>query len=71
MNNVTSSFLLLALAVFLLWLAATNKLSNLLDAWDVATGKTTAQKTATASAGSVSLTLPTLPAVSTTAQVGL
>jgi hypothetical protein len=83
MNNIGSSFLLLAVALFLLWLAVTDKLSNLLDAWDVATGKTTAVSSTTTSATgnaanvatgktTIQLSLPALPKIgATVANVGL
>jgi hypothetical protein len=82
MSNLTSSFLLLALAVLLLWLAVTDRLSQLLDAWDVATGKTkvaaddanstlaSATKVITG-APTVTISLPALPKLPTMANVGI
>lgn len=82
MNNIGGSFLLLAVALLLLWLAVTDKLSNLLDAWDVATGKTKAvTSVATTAAGAAahaatgvtkfSLTLPAMPQIGMMADVGI
>lgn len=82
MNNIGSSFLLLAVALLLLWLAVTDKLSNLLDAWDVATGKLHAEggvsntanvalATPSGSPATVAITLPALPRIGTTASVGV
>jgi hypothetical protein len=38
-RNLGNSFLILAIAIVILWLAVTDKLGNLLDAWKVAQGK--------------------------------
>lgn len=68
--NIASSFLLLAIAIFLLWLAVTGKLTQVLDAWDVAIGKASAQQKAATATG-VSLTIPSLPQNPVTPSVSL
>lgn len=75
MDSLGGSFLLLVIALVLLWLAVTDRLSRLLDAVDVLRGNATASTTTTASTtpvattGSVSLSLPSLPKIHTNAQV--
>jgi hypothetical protein len=67
MSNLTTTTILLLLAVLLLWLAITDRLSRLLDAWDVVTGKAkiTAATVATTVTGAptttVAFQLPALP----------
>lgn len=39
MRNLGNSFIILVIAIVILWLAVTDKLSNALDAWKVGTGK--------------------------------
>lgn len=65
MSNLTTSFLLLAIALVLLYLAVTDRLSRVLDAWDVVAGKATVnQSGAGAVSGSpVVFNLPSLPAL--------
>lgn len=74
MNSLGTSLILLILALVLLWLAVTDRLSRVLDAWDVITGKTTA--TASAVSQTVaplvarsSFQLPSLPTLGQNAQV--
>ena len=66
MSNLSTTVIILLIAIVLLWLALTDKLSRLLDAWDVIIGKASATSTTVASAlpGSTTvLQLPTLPAL--------
>jgi hypothetical protein len=65
MSNLTTTTILLLIAILLLWMAMTDRLSRLLDAWDVVTGKRTAQQVASTTPGnpltSVAFQLPMLP----------
>lgn len=64
--------LLLLVALVLLWLAVTDKLSRVLDAWDVLTGKTGDATTTAASVVNTAVTtlsLPSLPKIGSNAQV--
>jgi hypothetical protein len=78
MNSLTSSIILLVLALVLLWLAVTDRLSRLLDAVDVLRGNATANtKTASATPAigasdgknTVVLSLPSLPTLGQSTQV--
>lgn len=70
-----NSLILLVIALVLLWLAVTDKLSRLLDAWDVITGKTEVKQHALAAAGAGTVAsntlfeLPSLPTIGNNAQV--
>lgn len=72
MESLSTSLLLLLVALVLLWLAVTDKLSRVLDAWDVITGKTDANSVATTTQAVLSIPafhLPALPAFGNNAQV--
>lgn len=75
-SNLTTTTILLVLAVLLLWMAITDKLSRLIDAWNVALGKSTATQTASNTSGtpvtptnaaamSTTFSIPALPSFST------
>ncbi len=84
MKNLGGTVILLLVAVVLLWLAVTNQLGRLLDAWSVVRGKATASgagaspASATGSPVTAPATgmtamlpsLPSLPTFGTMAQVG-
>lgn len=75
----TNSVILLLLAILLLWLAVTDKLSRLIDAYNVAVGNATANTTSgtvptsaivsSISGGDPVFHLPSLPALGNNAQV--
>lgn len=71
MSNLSNSLILLIVAIVLLWLAVTDKLSRVLDAYDVVVGNASVNATSTtvASLGATSFTLPSLPQLGTNAQV--
>lgn len=75
MNSLGTSLILLILALVLLWLAVTDRLSRVLDAWDVITGKTTATASSAVSQtvapllNNTSFQLPSLPTLGQNAQV--
>lgn len=73
MNNIGNSLLLLIIGLVLLWLAATDRLSKFLDAWDlIKSGQPipkTAANTLQTPAGQISFTLPSLPKLGNNAQV--
>jgi hypothetical protein len=75
MESLSTSLILLVLALVLLWLAATDKLSRALDAWDVLTGKTTAAAsgnvTNTTTVANTTFRLPSLPPLALHNQVSL
>lgn len=65
MSDVSSSLILLLLALLLLWLAVTDKLSLALDAFDVARGKKKAVEVASAGVSVLpQFSLPSIPALS-------
>ncbi len=74
MDSLSSSLILLLVALVLLWLAVTDRLSRVLDAVDVLKGNATANQT-TASAVTAApvaapvLHFPSLPKLGTNAQV--
>lgn len=73
MDNLSTSLLLLVLALVLLWLAVTDRLSRVLDAYDVLRGQGTKAGTA-ATAATTALTtyklnFPSLPDVGRNVQV--
>ena len=84
MKNLGGTVILLLVALVLLWLAVTNQLGRLLDAWAVVRGKATTSPStvapasltgavapaAAAVAGSMIPSLPSLPALGTMAMVG-
>lgn len=73
MDNLSTSLILLVLALVLLWLAVTDRLSRVLDAYDVLRGqgtKTAAAATAaTTAATTYRLSLPSLPTLGQNVQV--
>lgn len=77
MNNLGGSLILLIIALILLYLAVTDRLSRLLDAKDVITGtKNVSGTTATVNttsgtpiATNINVSLPTLPTFGNNAQV--
>jgi hypothetical protein len=79
MDSLSSSLILLIVALVLLWLAVTDRLSRLLDAVDVLRGNATtstttasnngATVTANAGSGQISLSLPSLPVLGRSTQV--
>jgi len=72
MESLSTSLILLLLALVLLWLAVTDRLSRVLDAFDVLQGKPVggANKVASAPAlGGVAFNLPSLPALGRSVQV--
>lgn len=73
MNNIGNSLLLLIIGLVLLWLAATDRLSKFLDAWDyIKSGQQipkTAANTIQTPTGQVSFTLPSLPKLGSNPQV--
>lgn len=73
MSDMSTSLLLLLVALALLWLAVTDKLSRVLDAWEVIRTGNTTGATQTVSnpltGGPVVFQLPSLPAIGTTGQV--
>jgi hypothetical protein len=82
MDSLSSSLILLVVALVLLWLAVTDRLSRVLDAVDVLRGNATVSTTATTGAASgvvaatdgknlVALSLPSLPALGRSPQVSL
>jgi len=83
MKNLGGSVILLLVALVLLWLAVTNQLGRLLDAWDVVRGKATSSGASanninnpSASAGAPATnasylpSLPSLPALGVSPLVG-
>lgn len=73
MDNLSTSLILLVLALVLLWLAVTDRLSRVLDAYDVLRGQGTKAGTA-ATAATAALTqykvrLPSLPELGQNVQV--
>lgn len=52
MGNLTNSFILLAIGLTILWLAATNRLTNWAKAWSDLTGQPVQGSTAVSSTGS-------------------
>lgn len=87
MSNLSSSLLLLIVALVLLWLAVTGKLGQTIDAWNVLTGKATASTPSTTgatpsatpasgpsnsgTAGGLAFSLPSLPVFGTMGTVGI
>jgi len=79
MDSLSSSLILLVVALVLLWLAVTDRLSRVLDAVDVLRGNATASTTTTANAGVVAATdgknlvvsLPNLPPLARSPQVSI
>lgn len=81
MQNLSTSLLLLLVALVLLWLAVTDKLPRLLDAYDVLTGKEVSSgagsgNTFAMSVPSIlkqapSLSLPSLPTIGDAHHVGV
>lgn len=75
MDNLSSSLILLIVALVLLWLAVTDRLSRVLDAVDVLRGKSTATTTGNTLTASVpglpQLSLPSLPQFGQNAQVSI
>lgn len=77
MGNLSTSLLLLLVALVLLWLAVTDQLGRVLDAYDVLTGKRTSGGTLAATGSTVTsfttstLTLPSLPAIGDAHHVNL
>lgn len=74
MSGAGGSLLLLLVAILLIYLAVTDRLSRLLDGIDVALGKKTASDATTATAsttpsGGVTFSLPSLPQLGNNAQV--
>lgn len=73
MGNLGGTLILLLLALILLYLAVTDRLSRILDAKDVITGaKTVSNSGSTATTGKpgqVTLSLPSLPSLGINAQV--
>ena len=77
MGNLGGSLILLVLALILLYLAVTDRLSRLIDAWEIISGKlpvpgTTAtvnNTSGTPIATNVNISLPTLPTFGNNAQV--
>jgi hypothetical protein len=76
--NLSNSLILLVVAIVLLWLAVTDKLTRVLDAYDVIVGKKTASASTSFLSSSLSLpsitptinvSLPSLPALGTNPQV--
>ena len=67
----SNALIILLIAIVILWLAVTDKLSRFLDAYDVITGEKTAAAAATAavSQGATVFHLPNLPPLMTNAQV--
>lgn len=55
MQDLSTSFVLLVIALVLLWLAVTDKLSRLLDAVDVVRGKRVTTETAASTVSSVAM----------------
>lgn len=80
MDNLSTSLILLVVALVLLWLAVTDRLSRALDAYDVLTGKATSSGASVSPATGpgavvnfpkVTLSLPALPKVGSNVQVGI
>lgn len=74
MQDLTSSLLLLLIAIVLLWLAVTDKLGRVLDAWDVISGKSTVSSPGVSTnAGALKpvVFLPSLPPLGQNVQVGI
>lgn len=76
MSDISTSLILLVIALVLLWFAVTDKLSRVLDAYDVITGKSTATDNGNASNTVVvnpikTMTLPHLPVLSLNNQVSV
>lgn len=84
MSNLSSSLLLLVVALVLLWLAVTGKLGQTIDAWNVLTGKATASTPSTTpsatpasgpsnsgTTGGLAFSLPSLPVFGTRGTVGI
>jgi len=78
MGNVGSSLILLAIAILILWLAVTDRLSRVLDAWDYIKGDkdqlpsaNTSNTAVSTVLPSVTLSLPSLPPLGNNAQVGI
>jgi len=71
MGNLGGTLILLLVALVLLYLAVTDRLSRLLDAFDVVTGSKQVATNASASlpTSAVSLSLPSLPSLGINAQV--
>lgn len=79
MDSLSSSLILLIVALVLLWLAVTDRLSRVLDAVDVLRGNATTEKTATTAAlplsgtaqsgGGTNIVLPSLPTFGRSTQV--
>jgi hypothetical protein len=71
MNDLSTSLILLVLAIVLLWLAVTDKLSRVLDAWEIIkTGNASGTTTATvAPATQTVYRLPSLPTIAINPQV--
>lgn len=81
MDSLSSSLILLVVAIVLLWLAVTDRLSRVLDAVDVLRGNATANTTTASNASNagvvaasdgknvVALSLPSLPALGRSVQV--
>jgi hypothetical protein len=80
-SNVSSSLVILVIAIVLLWFAVTDRLSRVLDAVDVIRGKANVNETNTspvaatigAAAGNIgtALKLPSLPAIGQVVNVGI
>ena len=75
-SSLTTSIILLLLALVLLWMAVTDKLGRVLDAYDVITGKSTANDvTGVSGSGttpvinSTAFKLPGLPSLGVNVQV--
>ncbi len=78
MDSLSSSLILLIVALVLLWLAVTDRLSRVLDAVDVLRGNATTEKATTTAAlpllgtpsgGGTNISLPSLPAFGRNTQV--
>jgi len=79
MNNIGGSLLLLLVALVLLYLAVTDRLSRLIDAWDVVNGSKQTTNSLASNSGAptvatgvptgVTLSLPSLPILGNNAQV--
>lgn len=79
MQNIQTSLILLVIGIVLLWLAVTDKLSRVLDAWDlIRTGQVHGQAIPVSGPGGISgvrgtppiaFHLPSLPVLGNSAQV--
>lgn len=73
MSDLSTSLLLLLIALALLWLAVTDKLSRVLDAWEVITTGSVGGNSTVAANPLTNIPqifkMPSLPAIGTTGQV--